>query len=50
MSIKDNLMYGNDKILLEEVMNVCKKLGINEKIETFDKGYDTIINAETDLF
>lgn len=49
MSIKDNLMYGNDNIQLEDVINVCKKLGINEKIETFDKGYDTIIYAETDL-
>ncbi len=49
MSIKDNLMYGNDNVQLEDVINVCKKLGINEKIQTFDKGYDTIINAETDI-
>ena len=49
MSIKDNLMYGNENIQLEDVIHVCKKLGINEKIQTFDKGYDTIINAETDI-
>ena len=49
MSIKDNLIYGNDNIKLEDAINVCKKLGINEKIETFDKGYNTIINAETDI-
>ena len=49
MSIKDNLMYGNDNIQLEDVINVCKKLGINEKIKTFSKGYNTMINAETDI-
>lgn len=49
MSIKDNLMYGNDNVQLKDVIDVCKKIGINEKIETFDNGYDTIINAETDL-
>lgn len=49
MSIKDNLMNGNDKVQLEDVINVCKKIGIDEKIKKFDKGYDTIINAETDL-
>lgn len=42
-------MYGNEKIQLDDVINVCKKLGINKKIETFDKGYDTIINSETDI-
>lgn len=49
MSIKDNLMNGNDKVQLEDIINVCKKIGIDEKIKKFDKGYDTIINAETDL-
>lgn len=49
MSIKDNLMYGNDNIQLEDVIKVCKEIGINEKIETFDNGYDTMINAETDI-
>ena len=48
-SIKDNLMNGNDKVQLEDIINVCKKIGIDEKIKKFDKGYDTIINAETDL-
>ena len=45
MSIKDNLMYGNENIQLEDVIKVCKEIGINEKIETFDNGYDTIIDA-----
>lgn len=45
MSIKDNLMYGNDNVQLEDVIKVCKEIGINAKIETFDNGYDTIIDA-----
>lgn len=49
MSIKDNLIYGNENVKLEDVIKVCKEIGIDEKIEKFDKGYDTIINAETDI-
>lgn len=49
MSIKDNLIYGNDNIHIEDVIKVCKAVGINNKIQSFDMGYDTIINAETDI-
>lgn len=45
MSIKDNLMYGNENVQLKDVINVCKKIGIDEKIQSFDNGYNTIINA-----
>lgn len=49
MSIKDNLMYGNDNVQIEDVIQVCKDIGMNEKIESLDKGYNTIINAQTDI-
>ncbi len=49
MSIKDNLMYGNENIVLEDIITLCKKIGIHEKIKEFENGYDTIITAETDL-
>ena len=49
MSIKDNLIYGNDNIHLEDAIKVCEAIGINNKIESFDMGYDKIINAETDI-
>lgn len=49
MSIKDNLMYGNENIVLDDIIALCKKIGIHEKIEKFESGYDTIITAETDL-
>lgn len=45
MSIKDNLMYGNNNVQLDNIIDVCKKIGIYEKIKSFDKGYDTIINS-----
>lgn len=49
MSIKDNLIYGNNNVKIEDVIRVCKSIGLNEKIETLDDGYETIINAETDI-
>ena len=49
MSIKDNLMYGNENVKLDDIIEVCKKIGLNEKIEKLDNGYDTIINAHTDI-
>ena len=49
MSIKDNLMYGNENITFDDVISLCKKIGIHEKIENFKNGYDTIVTAETDL-
>ena len=49
MSIKDNLMYGNENVVLEDIITLCKKIGIHDKIKEFKNGYDTIITAETDL-
>ena len=49
MSIRNNLMYGNENTTLEDIIALCKKIGIHEKIENFENGYDTIITAETDL-
>ena len=49
MSIKDNLMYGNEGVTFEKVIELCEKIGIHEKIGKFENGYDTVITAETDL-
>lgn len=49
MSVKDNLMYGNEKVSFEDIIKVCQEIGMNEKIENLDKGYDTMLNAETDI-
>jgi ABC-type bacteriocin/lantibiotic exporter with double-glycine peptidase domain len=43
-SIKDNLMIlGKTE---EEIQEVCKKLGVHEKILELEKGYDTIMNND----
>lgn len=49
MSIKDNLMYGNENITFEDAKNICNKIGLDEKIKDFDMGYDTIIDSKTDI-
>ena len=42
-------MYGNENVVLEDIITLCKKIGIHDKIKEFKNGYDTIITAETDL-
>ena len=49
MSIKDNLMYGNDNVQLEDALKVCKDIGLDEKISSLDEKYDTIIDAKSDI-
>ncbi len=49
MSIYDNLTYGLENVEFEEVKSICTKLGLDRKILSLSKGYDTIINSKTDL-
>lgn len=49
MSIKENLLYGNENVSYEDIIKVCKDIGLDEKINTLEKGYDTIVSAETDI-
>ena len=49
MSIKDNLMYGNENISYADIIKVCKDIGLDEKINTLENGYDTTVSAETDM-
>jgi ABC-type multidrug transport system fused ATPase/permease subunit len=49
MSILDNIKYGSKrKITRDEVVDVCKKIGLHDKISSLEKGYDTLINIYTD--
>ncbi len=49
-TIMDNIKFGNkENITKNEVEEVCKKIGLDDKIRKLPNGYDTIINAETDL-
>ena len=49
MSIYDNLTYGLENVEFEEIKSICTKLGLDRKILSLSKGYDTIINSKTDL-
>ena len=46
-SIKDNLMILGKGI--DEIEDVCKSLGIHERIKDLPKGYDTIISNDTSI-
>ncbi len=49
MTIKDNLTYGLKNVDFNKVINICEKLGLDQKIKSLKYGYDTKVNAKTDL-
>jgi len=49
MSIMDNIKYGqNRKITNKEVIEVCKRIGLHDKITSLENGYNTEIDVYTD--
>ena len=49
MSIMDNIKYGNNReISDDEVIEVCKKIGLHDKITSLEEGYNTPIDIYTD--
>lgn len=49
-TILENIKLGNKANITEKkIKQVCKKIGLDEKINKLPKGYNTIINAKTDL-
>ena len=47
ISIKDNfIMLNND---FDKVVDICKKIGLDEKINKLPKGYDTVLNDNTPI-
>jgi ABC-type multidrug transport system fused ATPase/permease subunit len=42
-TIYNNIAFGNDDVDLSEVINLAKKLGLHDFIETLPLGYDTVI-------
>ena len=43
VSIMENLRYGNSDATDEEIIKVCKKLGVHNHIMALEKGYDTVL-------
>lgn len=48
-TIKDNLKFNCKNVSDETIIEACKKCGIDEFIESLDKGYDTILDDNTSL-
>lgn len=48
-SIKENIKCGNPDATDEEIIDICKKVKIHEKIMSLDDGYDSIITERVNL-
>lgn len=48
-TILENINYANQNISKEEIMKICQKLKLHDKIMQLEKGYETMIDNETDL-
>lgn len=49
-TILENIKFGNKANITEKkIKQVCKKIGLDEKISKLPQGYNTIISAKTDL-
>ena len=46
-TIKDNIIYNNENITLDEVKKACKTVGLDHFIKTLPHGYDTVL-GDTD--
>ncbi|MDO5002910.1 MAG: ABC transporter ATP-binding protein [bacterium] len=48
-TILENINYVNNNVSREEIINICKKLKLHDKIIDLENGYDTFITSDTDL-
>lgn len=48
-NVFENINYANKNISEEEIINICKKLNLHEKIVSLENGYKTNLNKNKDL-
>lgn len=48
-SVKENIIYSKSNISDEEVINVCKAVGLDHFINTLPQGYDTILDENASI-
>ena len=48
-NVYENINYANKEVSKEEIEKICKRLNLHEKIMSFEKGYETILNKNKDL-
>ena len=49
-TILENINYANKDISKDEIIRICKKLNLHEKIMSLKDGYETKISNDTDIF
>lgn len=49
-TILENINYANKNISKDEIIEICKRLNLHEKIMTLKEGYETKISSDTDIF
>lgn len=49
-TILDNINYANKDITKDEIIQICKKLNLHDKIMSLKDGYETVISSDTDIF
>lgn len=49
-TILENINYGNKNISKDEIIQICQKLNLHEKIMSLKDGYETVISSDTDIF
>lgn len=49
-TILENINYANKDISKVEIIEICKKLNLHEKIMSLKDGYETKISSDTDVF
>jgi ATP-binding cassette subfamily B protein len=48
-TIKENIIYSKQGVTDEQVVTVCKAVGIHQFIRTLPNGYDTVLNDKANL-
>lgn len=49
-TILENINFSNKDISKKEIIEICKKLNLHEKIMSLKDGYETKITSDTDIF
>lgn len=49
-TILENINFSNKDTSKEEIIEICKKLNLHEKIMSLKDGYETQISSDTDIF
>jgi ATP-binding cassette subfamily B protein len=49
-TILENINYANKNISKEDIIKICKKLNLHDKIMSLEDGYETRISSDTDIF